>query len=96
MKLTYFESGDKSVGIGNIEEEIEFGEFLSEGLDNLCEEDRDKFRLELAKLLREWLGEPNAQSNILFNDECFDCQTKLTNGKCKEKTCLQNLRGGRK
>ncbi len=83
MKINIISDGDRSVGINSNETIVDLGIPI----------DDDKQREEIRKILYNTFHElhDNGNTTIIFEDECCDCFTKLINGKCQNKDCINNL-----
>jgi len=84
MKVFVYGTGDPSVGISPVEATLEV---------NIDIEDYDDDeRIQLRKHLAEFIGDffDDRIRNVIFEDECPDCLSKLVNEKCIEKYCINN------
>ena len=82
-KIFIHESGDNSVGIGDVDFVIE----LPYSTEFYNKEDRENARLKLRESLLFFMDDI---SYIRFNDECCDCFTpfKSIQNKCENKGCI--------
>lgn len=89
MKIYFHLSGDHEVGIWDVDEEIELGEYLSECFKDLDNDDREKFRAKIQAIL--WFLQGDQKPDISFEDECGECGTIMADRICKSNHCLKNM-----
>ena len=84
MDIRIQTTGDMSVGIASDDFEIKG---FSDGFCDTKEE-REDLRHQLGEFFGELLD--NGRCFVWFEDECQDCGSKMINGKCSSKYCVNN------
>ena len=83
MKIHIFDEGDRSVGIGSSEMDIE----LNWNIPNTKQE-REELRKIFIEFAKNSLDFCNDRVSGYFSDECPDCFSILKDNKCTNKNCI--------
>jgi len=88
MKIYFEGTGDESVGINSVGGSFE----INMDSANFDEQERDDLREEIGQFIKDFFDDDCRR--VFFDDECPDCISKLEEGKCVNKYCINNLYKG--